>query len=469
MNIILIRLAGVIFNCFFFISIIISQTFYFGNDLSYVNEMEDCGVVYKEKQTAKDPYKIFADHGGNLVRLRLWKNPVWYKTLNTGKVYSDINDVARSIKRAHQNNMQVLLDFHLSDNWADPAKQLVPQAWEAVVNNLPLLKDSLYNYVYSTLFELNKLSLLPEMVQIGNETNKGILLNSEDNKKYTLDWPRNVTLFNSAIKAVRDIEKLTAKKIKIGIHAAGPKDTGWLIDQFIQQGVTDFDVIGISYYWAWHKPSTILETGALIKSLKSKYNKEVMIFETGYIWTTASNDEAGNIISEVHPDYSPASPENQNRWLIDLTKEVKKNNGSGVIYWEPAWVSSTCFTQWGKGSHQEHATFFDFEQNLLDSGGIQWMSYNYNTTALNSPDFQQKLKIWVDSQSRQIRLKTLDPYIQIKQVNLFDIKGSRMDRTDLLSHGDNFYSVPLHAIPNGVYVVEVIDKNQRTYRQKIGF
>jgi len=446
-----------------------SQTFYFGNDLSYVNEMEDCGVVYKEHREPKDPFRIFSDHGGNLVRLRLWKDPYWYKTLNSGKLYSDLKDVSRSIQRAHQNNMQVLLDFHLSDNWADPSKQLVPAAWEMVVNDLPLLKDSLYRYIYATLLELSKHDLLPEMVQIGNETNKGILLSAEDNKKYTLDWERNAALFNSAIKAVRDIEKLTQHKIRIGIHAAGPKDTGWLIDQFVQHGVSDFDLIGISYYWAWHKPSTIAETGALIKFLKSKYAKEVMIFETGYIWTTASHDQAGNIISEVHPDYAPASPENQKKWLIDLTKEVKKNNGSGVIYWEPAWVSSNCFTQWGKGSHQEHATFFDFELNLIDSGGIQWMSYNYSSTVLlRQTELPSGIKFRVDSQSRQLRLLIDDPKIEINSIHIYDLKGSRVYSTVPLVDGGNYY-IPFLPLPNGIYVAEAIDKRQNSYRQKIGF
>lgn len=98
-----------------------------------------------------------------------------------------------------------------------------------------------------------------------------------------------------------------------------------------------------------------------------------MIFETGYIWTTASNDNANNIIGEVHPDYAPASPENQRKWLNDLTREVKKQGGAGVLYWEPAWVSSMCRTPWGQGSHQEHATFFDFNNNVLPNGGMQWL------------------------------------------------------------------------------------------------
>lgn len=123
----------------------IGQSFYLGADMSYVNEMEDCGVVYHENQVEKDPYSIFGDNGCNLVRLRLWHTPSWYDALNNGNRYSDLEDVKKAIVRAKGNNMKVLLDFHLSDNWADPSKQLVPNSWLPIVDDLDLLKDSLYN------------------------------------------------------------------------------------------------------------------------------------------------------------------------------------------------------------------------------------------------------------------------------------------------------------------------------------
>ena len=356
-----------------------TDVFYFGADLSYVNEMEDCGVVYKEQGAAKDPYRIFAGNNCNLVRLLLWHTPSWYDTLNTGKRYSDYEDVKKSIQRAKAAGMDVLLDFHLSDFWADPQRQWVPKAWEPVVDNLPVLKDSVYNYITQTLNSLNAAGLMPEMVQIGNETNRGILLAPQVNDAgWVLDWNRNGVLFKSAINAVRAVETNTGKKIKVALHIAGPADAKWLMEGFWNAGVTDFDVIGLSYYWAWHKPTSIGDAGNVLTELRQKYpGKDVMIFETGYIWTTQSNDQASNIISEVQAGYAPASPENQQKWLVDLTKEVKKRGGIGVVYWEPAWVSSSCRTPWGQGSHQEHATFFDFQNNVLPNGGMYWMTFKY--------------------------------------------------------------------------------------------
>ncbi len=353
---------------------IVEKTFFRGADLSYINEMEDCGAVYRENGQAKDPYAIFAENGCSLVRLRLWHTPSWYDTLNQGHRYGDFADVRRSIQRARALNMPVLLDFHLSDFWADPGRQLAPAAWLPVVHDLPVLKDSVYNYVLQTLLRLNADGLLPEIVQIGNETNRGILLSPQDNASGgAIDWDRNAALFQAGISAVREAARSTGKEIRVALHIAGPQNANNLMVGFWTHGVQDFDIIGISYYWAWHKPTTIAETGSIISQLRSTYpGKDVMILETGYIWTTESNDQANNVINELHPDYSPASPANQRKWLADLSREVEKQGGIGVLCWEPAWVSTSCRTPWGQGSHQENAAFFDFDNNVLPDGGMGW-------------------------------------------------------------------------------------------------
>jgi arabinogalactan endo-1,4-beta-galactosidase len=432
-----------------------AQNFFFGADLSYVNEMQNCGVSYSENEIIKDPFLIFSDNGCNLVRLRLWHTPSWYDNLNDGMRFSDLDDVKLSIARSKQNNLNVLLDFHLSDNWADPSKQLVPDAWLPVVDDVEILKDSLYNYIFSTLSELHQENLLPEMIQIGNETNKGILLSPSDNATWTLDWTRNAILFNAAIKAVRDVEIESNSEIMIVLHVAGPVNAEWLIDGFIDNGVTDFDFIGLSYYWAWHKPTNIQETGEIIENLKFHYpDKEVIIVETGYIWTNEWNDSASNIITETHPDYHPASPIAQRDWLIDLTKEVIASNGSGVVYWEPAWVSSSCFTQWGQGSHQEHATFFDFENNLLIPGGIEWMNYDYAdiNTAISESPYKHSIQILINTFSGNIKIKQDPNYTKTYQYILQDSTGQVLVKASFSSAETSFH---IDNLPHGTYIISV--------------
>ncbi|NJC26184.1 glycoside hydrolase family 53 protein [Neolewinella antarctica] len=396
------------------------RKFYTGADLSYVNEMDDCGVAYKVNGEVRDAYEIFKEQGANMVRLRLWHTPAWHDTLNTGKRYGDLADVKKSIRRAKDQGLRVLLDFHLSDFWADPERQIVPAAWEAVVDDTEILGDSVYNYVNATLLELNSLDLMPEMVQVGNETNKGILqTEAADASGFILDWPRNASLFNKGIKAVRDAARETEKDIQVAIHVAGPENASWLMAGFKKHGVTDFDVVGLSYYWAWHQPTTTARTGQIITELKDSYGKEVMIFETGYIWTLESNDTADNIIGSVQTGYSPASPANQRRWLIDLTQEVYDRGGLGVLYWEPAWVSSPCFTPWGQGSHQEHASFFDFDSNLLEGGGADFLAHNYSgSTSTSSVQRADRLKFTYQPAAREIWLvgNVLTPDMRVELV-----------------------------------------------------
>ena len=443
-----------------------AQSVYLGADLSYVNEMEDCGVEYSEDGVTKDVYEIFSGYQCNLVRLRLWHTPNWYDELNGGNRYSDLSDVKKSIARAKDQNMDVLLDFHLSDNWADPSKQLVPEAWLSVVDNTSILKDSLYNYIYTTLTDLYEDNLLPEMIQIGNETNKGILLSPSDNQTWTLDWSRNAELFNAALDAVEDFETANTQEVKTVLHVADPANGEWLLDGFVSNGVTRFDIIGLSYYWAWHMPVTIADAGTSIRSLKNQYpGKEVLIVETGYIWTNDFNDGASNIISETNPQYDPVSAIAQKNWLIDLTKEVVKAEGLGVVYWEPAWVSSNCFTQWGQGSHQEHACFFDFENELIIPGGIEFMNYNYGLTSNETVDDPlSNLHILINGFSGELKLKQLDIPLQAYRYNVVDSSGTLIISGRFISAQE---IISIAGVSDGIYFISLVDEKGNKKTKKI--
>ncbi len=162
--------------------------FYYGADLSYVNEMIDCGAKYIDSDTfVKDPYVIFSEAGTNLVRVRLWHNPEWTE-------YSDFEDVKKTILRAKEEGMQVMLDFHYSDTWTDPSKQKIPAAWEPYINDKEKLGSLLYDYTYKTLMDLADAQLLPEIVQVGNEINPMIL--QGDELVWPINWDRNSFLIN---------------------------------------------------------------------------------------------------------------------------------------------------------------------------------------------------------------------------------------------------------------------------------
>jgi len=438
------------------------QNFYFGNDLSYVNQMEDCGAVFKEQGKAKDVYQIFADHGTNLVRVRLWYQPKWQNSLKqpdgVKSQYNDFPDVAETIRRAKQAGMQVMLDIHLSDFWADPGHQLIPAQWVNVASNTTALADSVYNYVTKVLTDLNNQNLMPEIVKVGNETNGGILQHTILKSDYTVsgnvssDWGRHAKLYNSAIKAIRDISNLTTIKPKIALHYAGlTGSTDWY-QNIINKGVTDFDIIGLSYYYAWHKAS-ITDLGNTIRTLKLKFSGyDVMVVETGYIWSLQNYDAMPNIVTTPDPRYLPVSPEKQLEYMVDYTREVMRAGGNGVIFWEPAWVSTPCTTPWGKGSSHDHLVFFDpVNTNFMENGGGRWTE---------SPYYQN-----LNTRKLTIRVK-IDPVKATKGIFIAGkITGEKIVR--MVNEGNSIYSYVTYVAPNDSGAYYVMNDSNLTAKEQV--
>lgn len=338
-----------------------SPTVYVGSDLSYVNEILDCGGEYRSGGEHVDPYQLFANKGNNLVRLRLWHNPEW-------SGYSDFEDVKLAIKKSKAQGMQILLDFHYSDTWADPQHQVIPKAWENI-DDLSVLSDSLYNYTYFTLQKLNEADLVPEFVQVGNETNIEIMQDSATMNVETINWKRNLTLINAGLKAVKDFSEQSGQEIQRMIHIAQPENALWWFEEASNNGLAEFEWIGLSYYPKWSKYG-LKELSVALDSLIKTYNKELMIVETAYPQTLVNVDDAHNILGEdaLIEGYE-ATPDGQLAFMKKLLKETVSAGGRGVIYWEPAWVTSDCSTKWGQGSHWENAAFFDGENGneALDS------------------------------------------------------------------------------------------------------
>ena len=322
---------------------------YLGADLSYVNEMLDCGGEYRKDGNVVNPYQLFAENGANIVRVRLWHTPDWTQ-------YSNFQDVKKTITEAKANNMKVLLDFHYSDSWADPGKQIIPQAW-AEITDINVLGDSLYNYTFNTLDQLFSANLLPDFVQVGNEINSEILKSAPASG--SINWSRNSFLIKQGLQAVRDMSAKAATPIQSMLHIAQPENAIWWFKEATNNGILDFDWIALSYYPIWSSYS-IDKLEIAINTLKNTYNKRIMIVETGYPHSFNNVDNANIILGQdsVIPGY-PGTPQGQKDFMIKLTNVLIQGGGEGVIYWEPAWISTGCSTLWGQGSHWENATFFD--------------------------------------------------------------------------------------------------------------
>ena len=320
----------------------------------------------------KIPYHIFKKYGANVIRFRLFYNPAWTKTVygaSGTQLYNDYADVKKGISKSKAAGMQVCLDFHYSDTWADPSKQLKPAAWDTLTR-IPVLADSVYNYTFRTLNNLGINGLMPEYVQIGNEINPGLLL--PQGNRWNGNEANMILLLNSGIRAVRDAGASNSIKPKIIIHIAQPENVDAWFNGLAAKGLTDYDIIGISYYYLYSTVS-INDVSTYISQIRVKYSKEVMIMETAYPWTSGDADSYHDIFnaSKLVPGYS-ATVEGQYNYLLALTRKIIEGGGKGIFYWEAAWITSNLKDMWGTGSSWDNHTLFDFQGSVIK--GMNYMT-----------------------------------------------------------------------------------------------
>lgn len=351
------------------------KDFVMGSDLLYVNEIEDYGGIYKDSGNKEDPFKIFKKYGNNTVRVRLWHDPQWVSGVTGGRLYSDLADVEKTMRRAKSSGMAINLDLHYADDWADPNQQPTPTAWKGL--GLNVLKDSVYRYTLSVLNYFSKKNLVPEMIQVGNETNNGMLwpVGKVDSSK---GWENFGALLNSGIKAVRDFSKTAKIKPLIILHAAQLQFAEeWIKNIYYNANVTDFDILGLSHYYKWSAVDSLGRLAVIIRNIKNAYKKKVMVVETAFPFTMENADSYHNLFGGVTTPISgfPVSKEGQLKYLEELVQQIINGGGSGIMYWEPAWITSPMKDRWGKGSSWENAALFDFEGNALPA--MNYMKYPY--------------------------------------------------------------------------------------------
>ena len=309
----------------------LKDSFMLGMDASSVISLEDSGVkYYNHEGEEEDVFKILADNGVNYIRVRVWNNPYNSQGKGYGGGNNDIDKAVEIGKRATQYGMKLLVDFHYSDFWADPAKQMAPKAWKKM--DYFEKCDALYNYTLESLNKLKSNGVKVGMVQCGNETNGGKMA-GETRFSYF------VGLLNQGYKAVKKVYP----KALVAVHFANPEKTqnylNWA-EQLKEYGAK-YDVFGSSYYPYWH--GTLENLSNVLGQIATKYNKKVACLETSYAFNTENTDFFNNTIGETSGyDAKPypftiAGQANEVRDVVDTIVHTK--NGIGVCYWEGTWIS----------------------------------------------------------------------------------------------------------------------------------
>ncbi|WP_454193289.1 glycosyl hydrolase 53 family protein [Paenibacillus sp. Marseille-Q7038] len=306
----------------------LSPDFIKGVDNSSIISLENSGVkFYSEEGDEQDIFTTLKEAGVNYIRVRVWNNPFDSAGKGYGGGNNDLETAIAIGKRATANGMKLLVDFHYSDFWADPAKQHTPKAW----GNLSFenKKKELYEYTKGSLQDMIDEGIDIGMVQIGNETNGQFVGES--------DWAKMSQLFNAGSRAVREIDE----SILVALHFANPEASGRYDSyaQHLKKNEVDYDVFASSYYPFWH--GTLSNLTSVLKQVADTYGKKVMVAETSYAYTEEDGDGHGNTApgpsQTLNYSITAQGQANSVRDVIQAVVNVGEA-GIGVFYWEPAWL-----------------------------------------------------------------------------------------------------------------------------------
>ena len=315
--------------------------FYKGADISWVTELESKGQkFYNANGQERECTALMKEYGMNAIRLRVWVDPSKHDN------WCNKEDVFVKAKRAKALGMEVMIDFHYSDWWADPAKQNIPASWKG--HSYEEMKKDLANHTKEVLQFMKDNGITPKWVQVGNETTNGMLWSVQTNEQgwEIKDENGNTLITESMGHASRNPEQY-AGFFKAGYEAVKEifpnaivivhLDNGfdealynWNLDILKNNGA-EFDMIGMSLYPYWAESfhnktadQTISGCMSNIKKVSAKYGCDVMIVETGMLCA----DEQGKLInaSVLEEGY---------KQLARIIKESKEVGCKGVFYWEP--------------------------------------------------------------------------------------------------------------------------------------
>ncbi len=313
--------------------------FAFGVDCSSLYEVEKAGGrFYGEDGKEADIFQILKQGGANYARFRLWVDPYDKYGASYGGGTNDISTDVYLAKRAAAAGMKILIDFHYSDSWADPSKKWAPKSWMYMRKGVPTINEKTQykrvgDFTAHALNAFKNAGVNVDAVQIGNETNNGMAGSSN-----ALSW-----YFAEMIKAGHDTAKAIFPNVKTIVHLANVHNPSGVYKVYdrLKYWEVDWDVCGLSYYPYWHGGRENLQE--VMDYCAETYGKEVMIVETSWGYTdegasycsnqfSSKMNEAGGYLTSAQAQVSELSE------LCDCLSKVPDSKGTGIFYWEPAWL-----------------------------------------------------------------------------------------------------------------------------------
>lgn len=332
------------------------EGFILGMDVSSVISLEQSGVTFKNFDgQEEDLFAILAENGITHIRVRIWNDPFDSQGQGYGGGNNDLNTAILIGRRAAEHGMQLLVNFHYSDFWADPGKQQAPKAWEGL--KIKEKEEAAYAFTKVSLKALREAGADIAMVQLGNETN-GRMAGERT-------WMNIYKIMAAGARAVREVDP----GILIAVHFTNPEVAGNMATfaSKLDYYNLDYDVFATSYYPFWHGSLDNLK--AVLQEVQTTYNKQVLVAETSYPYTLEDTDFHPNTIREggKYPQSHPFTPQGQANAVADVIAAVNEIGGLGVFYWEGAWITvgdsleenRAKWEQHGSGWASSHAASYD--------------------------------------------------------------------------------------------------------------
>ena len=309
-----------------------------GVDLSSIIEIEKHGGKYYLDNKETDILDIMKYYDINLIRLRLFNDPYDEDGNSYGCGKCDLDNLIEIVKRINKVGIDWYLDFHYSDAWADPGKQIMPKAWKNI--NYEELVAALYEYTKYVLIKLKELNYDPKIISIGNEITSGMCwpIGHIDNRENLIG------LINSGIKAVKEI--MPSSKIMLHLDNGGNNELYRdFFDKYFDMGGLDFDYIGLSYYPLWHGSLQSLKNN--LDDLANRYNKDLLIVETSFPFSKEDYKEYERLDDDQRKGMASkkelldkldieVSKDGQIIYmdkLINIIKSINNNRCKGFVYW----------------------------------------------------------------------------------------------------------------------------------------
>ncbi len=313
-----------------------------GMDLSTLLELERCGAKYYDNGEERDLLAIMKSYDVDTIRIRLWNDP-WSETGESyGAGENDLKTSLEIAKRVTAAGFGVLLNFHYSDFWADPGKQIKPKAWADY--GVKELEQAVYDYTLESMQTFLDAGVNITMVQVGNELSNGLL------------WPEgkvpnydNIAMFvNAGIRAVRKADAAIPVMIHLDNGGNNALYREWF-DNFTKRG-EDFEIIGLSYYPFWHGSLQMLNDN--MNDIAERYGKDLVIAEVSMGYTMEDYKNYEKLSDEERKGYAtrpalvekieyPMTKQGQYDFMEDFLNRIshiKGGKGKGFFYWEPAWI-----------------------------------------------------------------------------------------------------------------------------------